>query len=233
MFISLWMDNTHFFAIIVAGGSGKRMNTEIPKQFLLLKGKPVIMHSIETFYRNPHQPAIIVVLNQNDIALWEQLVTEHDFNIPHTVVAGGAERFHSVKNGLDLIDDREAIVAVHDAVRPLVTEKTISNCYQTALKSGNAVAAVPSKDSVRLVKNGKSEALDRKAVYLVQTPQTFKLSQLKTAYQQTYNSFFTDDASVVEHAGFTINLEAGDDVNFKITFKTDLKLAESVLAGEL
>ena len=218
-----------YYAIIVAGGSGNRMQTETPKQFLLLNNLPVLMHTIKAFHQNYYCPEIILVLAQNHLTLWQQLVIDHQFKIPHQIIQGGAERFYSVKNGLDFIQDEEAIVAVHDAVRPLTTQKTISLCFETATNNGNAIASVPSKDSIRRLSDGKSEALDRKEIYLVQTPQTFQIAQLRKAYRQEYDTLFTDDASVVENAGYAINLVAGDEFNFKITYKEDLKLAETIL----
>ncbi len=223
------MSNHSFYAIIVAGGSGSRMDSDIPKQFLELNGTPVLMHTITAFQQNPHRPKIILVLAQTDLVLWQELTVKHHFNIPHQIITGGTERFHSVKNGLNAIDQEDAVVAIHDAVRPLVSQNTISNCFQSAIEKGNAIAATPAKDSIRTFINGKSEALKRSEVYLVQTPQTFKLAQLTQAYQQEFDAFFTDDASVVEKAGFFINLEKGDEFNFKITFKEDLKLAETIL----
>ncbi|HET8829774.1 MAG TPA: 2-C-methyl-D-erythritol 4-phosphate cytidylyltransferase [Pelobium sp.] len=218
-----------FYAIIVAGGNGSRMNSDIPKQFLELNGMPVLMHTIQAFYQNKHQPQIILVLSESDLALWQQLTEKHQFNIPHQIIKGGSERFYSVKNGLSIILKESAIVAIHDAVRPLISQKTIDNCFKTAIEKGNAIAAIPAKDSIRQLKNGKSIALKRNEVYLVQTPQAFQINQLNTAYQQDFDSFFTDDASVVEKAGYHINLEEGDEFNFKITFKEDLKLAETIL----
>ena len=223
------MGSDSFYAIIVAGGSGSRMGTGIPKQFLELNGKPVLMHTITAFYQNKHHPHIILVLASADLERWEELKKKHHFDIPHQIIFGGAERFYSVKNGLSLIQQKNSVVAVHDAVRPLVSQNTINNCFQTATEKGNAIATVPAKDSVRKLKHGKSEALPRSEIYLVQTPQTFQLEQLTAAYQQDFDSFFTDDASVVEKAGYQINLEKGDEFNFKITFKEDLKLAETIL----
>lgn len=223
------MNNQPFYAIIVAGGSGSRMNSDIPKQFLQLKGKPILMHTIDSFYKNKYQPNIILVLAEADIDLWKKLTAQHKFKTPHQIVCGGSQRFYSVKNGLALVKEENAIIAIHDAVRPLVSQETISNCFNNALLNGNAIAAVASKDSVRSLQNNKSTALNRSEIYLVQTPQTFKCHQLKKAYQQNFDSFFTDDASVVEKAGFPINLERGDEFNFKITFKEDLILAEALL----
>ena len=217
-----------FYAIIVAGGSGSRMTSEIPKQFLKINGLPILMHTINAFHYNKYQPQIILVLAKADEKLWHGMVAEYQYHVPHQVIFGGTQRFYSVKNGLEIIKDENAIIAIHDAVRPLVSQTTINNCFETAIKKGNAIAAIPSKDSVRKLTNGKTEALDRKEIYLVQTPQTFQYQQLKKAYEQDYQAFFTDDASVVEKAGFNINLEKGDEFNFKITFKEDLIIAETL-----
>lgn len=218
-----------FFAVIVAGGSGTRMNSEIPKQFLLLNGKPVIMHTISAFSALLEKPEIIVVLNQNQFSYWKSLCELHQFDIKHQLVAGGETRFHSVKNALAQINEA-AVVAIHDAVRPLIAGEIISNAYQQALKTGNAVVAVPSKDSVRWQKaNGETQNLSRNEVFLVQTPQTFHLDILKKAYQQSYSDDFTDDSSVVERSGEKINLIEGNSKNFKITFPSDLLIAEMLL----
>lgn len=223
------MGNRSFYVIIVAGGNGSRMGSDVPKQFLELNGTPVLMHTIQTFQQSDYQPQVILVLASAELERWEALKKKHRFIIPHQIVAGGAERFYSVKNGLNLIEDKNAVVAVHDAVRPLVSQTTINTCFKTAIEKGNAVASVPAKDSVRTLINNKSQALKRSDVYLVQTPQTFQIEQLEKAYQQDFDAFFTDDASVVEKAGYLINLEKGDEFNFKITFKEDLKLAEVIL----
>jgi len=215
------------FAIIVAGGSGSRMRSAVPKQFLLLKGKPVLMHTIEAFHYSTIQPQIILVLNPDFHALWELLCSEHSFRVPHQLVNGGETRFHSVKNGLDLIpDDMVALIAVHDAVRPLTSERIISGSYKYAAEHGNAITAVKSRDSVRQLKNNVSKSLLRDEIYLVQTPQTFRSSQIKKAYLQPYNAKFTDDASVVEETGITIHLIEGSYQNIKITFPEDIAIAE-------
>lgn len=218
-----------YYAIIVAGGSGKRMQTDIPKQFILLNGSPILMHTLKAYHQNTYQPKIILVLAKADEKLWQRLLIEYNFTIPHQIVFGGEERFHSVKNALTIIEDENAVIAIHDAVRPLVSQTTISNCFQKALANGNAVAAIPSKDSVRKQTNNQSTALLRSEIYLVQTPQTFSYPQLNKAYEQNFSPLFTDDASVVEKAGFPIHLEKGDDFNFKITFKEDLIIAEAIL----
>lgn len=218
-----------YFAVIVAGGSGTRMQTEIPKQFLLLNGKPVIMHTIAAFFTSPQKPELIIVLNGRHFGLWRDLCRKHNFTIEHQLVAGGSTRFHSVKEALHLIEEN-SIIAVHDAVRPLISTQIIDDAYKLALEKGNAVVAVPSKDSVRLQNpNGTSQSLNRTGVFLVQTPQTFQSKIIKKAYDQAYNEHFTDDASVVESSGVQINLLRGDPDNFKITFLTDLRLAEMIL----
>ncbi len=218
-----------FYAIIVAGGSGTRMDTEIPKQFLLLNEKPVIMHTIAAFSASAPKPEIIVVLNKQYFGLWEDLCRKYQFIIPHQVVAGGKTRFHSVKNALDTVTDT-AVIAIHDAVRPLTGTGIIAQAYQLALKKGNAVVAVPSKDSVRWQDaTGVSQHLNRSEVFLVQTPQIFQSAILKKAYEQGHSEHFTDDASVVERSGIQINLLPGDPDNFKITFPMDLRLAELIL----
>jgi 2-C-methyl-D-erythritol 4-phosphate cytidylyltransferase len=215
------------YAIIVAGGTGTRMQSAVPKQFLLLNGRPVLMHTIEAFYQSKSCPQIIVVLAADCHSYWEKLCIEYSFTIPHKLVKGGETRFHSVKNGLDIITcSEETIIAVHDAVRPLTSEAIINESYQHAAVNGNAVAAVKSRDSVRQVTDGISTSLIRDEIYLVQTPQTFVCAQLKKAYQQPFSDKFTDDASVVEAAGFPISLIAGSDRNIKITFPEDIALAE-------
>ncbi|TKB95948.1 2-C-methyl-D-erythritol 4-phosphate cytidylyltransferase [Pedobacter cryophilus] len=225
--------NNHFYAVIVAGGSGKRMGNVIPKQFMLLNGIPVLMHTLNAFYTNEYQPQIILVLPESEDFFWQQLIAKHHFKVPHQIIYGGTERFHSVKSALSIITDSNSIIAIHDGVRPLVSQKTISNCFQSALAKGNAIAAIPAKDSIRKVKNNQSEALNRSEIYLVQTPQTFIFEQLRNAYKQEYSINFTDDASVVEKAGFPIHIENGDEFNFKITFKEDLIIAEALLKSNI
>ncbi|WP_443938960.1 2-C-methyl-D-erythritol 4-phosphate cytidylyltransferase [Pedobacter sp. MW01-1-1] len=217
-----------YYAIIVAGGSGNRMQTETPKQFLLLHNLPVMMHTIKAFAQSESQPKIFVVLNQEQHAYWSRLCTEFQFHVPHTVVAGGKERFHSVQNAIQLIEE-DGYVAIHDAVRPLISKKLIDRCFQAAIENGNAIAAVQSSDSVRSLSGQKSKALPRNEIYLVQTPQTFQLAVLKDAYLQEFNSHFTDDASVVESNGHVIHILEGERNNIKITYPSDLELAELLL----
>jgi len=217
-----------YYAIIVAGGSGNRMQTETPKQFLLLKNLPVLMHTIKAFAQSNSQPKILVVLNKDQHAYWTRLCKEFNFNIPHKIIGGGAERFHSVQNALNFIEE-ESYVAIHDAVRPLVSKDLIDNCYKQAEEIGNVIAAVQSSDSVRMLREGKTSALRRDEIYLVQTPQTFDLDVLKQAYKQDFTNNFTDDASVVESVGYEINVIEGERNNIKITYPIDLELAELLL----
>lgn len=217
------------YAIIVAGGSGSRMQATIPKQFLLLNGLPVLMHTIQAFYQSKSQPQIILVLPADAIAYWGELCKQYNFDTMHKVVSGGKTRFHSVKNGLDTITANDAIVAVHDAVRPLTGQQIIDNSYTQAAAHGNSVVAVKSRDSVRQVKDEVSISLLRDEIYLVQTPQTFQVAQLKKAYDQDYDAKFTDDASVVEETGVAIKLIDGDHRNIKITFPEDIAIAELLL----
>lgn len=218
------------YVIIVAGGSGSRMQSAVPKQFLLLIGKPVLMHTIEAFNKTEAKPGIILVLPADYHQYWQQLIKEHSFNIPHQLVTGGETRFHSVKNGLALIKDEEALVAVQDAVRPLTSPSVIDNAYQCAYQHETAVVAVKSRDSIRQVKDGTSISLVRDEIYLVQTPQTFKASLLRKAYEQPFDTRFTDDASVVEQYGAEIKLTEGDHSNIKITFPEDIAIAELLLS---
>lgn len=213
-----------FYAIIVAGGSGKRMQSAVAKQFLLLNDKPVMMHTLQAFYHSQIKPDIILVLAKNDHDYWQELCIKYNFTIPHTLVIGGEERFHSVRNGLMTIKE-DGVVAIHDAVRPIVDTKLITRSFHEALSIGNAVPCVKPIDSVRKITTEGSKIIDREQLLLVQTPQTFLFSQLKVAYQQHFSKKFTDDASVVEAAGFAINLIEGSRNNIKITFPEDLELA--------
>jgi 2-C-methyl-D-erythritol 4-phosphate cytidylyltransferase len=217
------------YAIIVAGGSGTRMQSALPKQFLLLCGKPVLMHTIEAFYNSKSSPLIILVLHADYHTLWKQLCRNHHFTIQHALIAGGKTRFHSVKNAVDLILDNNVLIAVHDAVRPLVSDVIIDEAYQCAAQNGTAVTAVKSRDSIRKLSGSTSTSLNRNEIYLVQTPQTFQSALLKEAYNQPYNPNFTDDASVVEYAGTQITLVEGNYSNIKITFPEDITVAEALI----
>jgi len=216
----------NYYAILVAGGIGNRMQTTVAKQFLLLNGRPVIMHTIEAFYKCGLNPKILIVLNQHQHFYWAELCNIHHFKIPHQVIKGGEHRFNSVKNGLDAIPGEEGIVAIHDAVRPLISPELIGRCYHEAEKRGNCVVAVKPTDSIRKLTGDKeSIAMNRDDFVLVQTPQVFRISQLKKCYEIPYSAAFTDDASVAEHCGIQINLIEGHRENLKITYPEDLEIA--------
>lgn len=217
------------YAIIVAGGSGTRMHSSVPKQFLLLNGLPVLMHTINAFYQSKSQPQIIIVLPEDAHQYWHDLCAAHHFEIPHSLTSGGQTRFHSVKKGLSLVEQDDAIVAVHDAVRPLIAREIIDDSYDCAAKYGNAIVAIKSRDSVRQIKDNRSRSLLRDEIYLIQTPQTFQMGQLRQAYQQPFDESFTDDASVVELTGVNINLIGGSYQNIKITYPEDIAIAEFLL----
>ena len=212
-------------ALIVAGGNGSRMESDLPKQFILLAGKPILMHTIEAF-NNCNVSNIIVVLPLNQIDFWKELCTEFSFNLAHEIIAGGASRFESVQNGLVRCNE-EDLVAIHDGVRPFITAEIINNSFDTAAQKGNAVAAVRLKDSIRKVDLLGNKNVNRDAYFLIQTPQTFKCNIIKDAYQAQDHINFTDDASVLEANGHAINLIPGDYKNIKITTPEDLLVAEA------
>ena len=216
------------FALIVAGGSGSRMKGSIPKQFIELEGRPVLMHTFDVFNNYDSKIEFILVLPQNQVEYWEELCKEHLFLLKHKLVFGGETRFHSVKNGLNLIEE-EGIVFIHDGVRPLVSVQTIQNCFKSAVEKGNALPVVSVAESVRFVDNAGNIAVDRSKYFLVQTPQTFKTGLIKNAYQQDFSDLFTDDASVLENLGETIHLVKGNRENIKITYPEDLVVAKSFL----
>lgn len=218
------------YAIIVAGGSGLRMGTDIPKQFLSLGNAPILMHTVKRFFGFSDKIHIIVVLPKEQIERWKQLCLKNQFNIPHTIVAGGKTRFESVRNGLNSITDKqEALVAIHDGVRPFISKQLLENAYTSAEKLGNAVASVPLKDSIRKIENGKNSAVDRAKHRIMQTPQTFLLSKITAAFSAEESPLFTDDAAVAEADGIKINLIDGSYENIKITTPEDLALAEAII----
>ncbi|MBV5313441.1 MAG: 2-C-methyl-D-erythritol 4-phosphate cytidylyltransferase [Prolixibacteraceae bacterium] len=216
------------FVVIVAGGSGNRMGTEIPKQFLELCGKPVLMHTLQVFHDFDPESRLILVLPAAQQKLWSDLCLKHQFLLSHQVVSGGEARFHSVKNGLSLIDD-DGIVFIHDGVRPLVSTTTLSKCLETAEKSGNAIPVLPVNESLRKLDGGQNISVDRSLFFSVQTPQTFRSQQILKAFKQEFDPTFTDDASVAEKAGFSINMVEGNRENIKITTPADLIIAEAFL----
>lgn len=218
------------YAIIVAGGRGSRMGSELPKQFLPIGGKPVLMHTLEAFYNYDAQVQLILALPADQQAYWAQLCTEHHFTIPHQVVNGGETRFHSVLQALALVEG-EGLVAVHDGVRPFVHPDTIDRCFASAFEHGAAIPVVDVVDSIREVSDETSKAVPRANYRLVQTPQVFDIALLKDAYCQPYQPSFTDDASVVEAFGHNIALTVGNRENIKITTPFDLIIAEALLAS--
>ena len=229
------------YAIIVSGGSGNRMESKLPKQFLELKGLPILMHSISAFHKNAVSIKIILVLSELHLKIWEDLCAKHNFTIPHTIVFGGQSRFHSVKQGLNFIFNRETavnvpliqtnssakiLIAVHDGARPLVSQDLINRAFIQAEKKGSAVPAIKSRDSLRIIgSQGQTKAINRDSVLLIQTPQIFQAQLLNEAYKQEFNESFTDDASVIEKSGYPINIIDGDIRNIKITYPIDLEIA--------
>ena len=212
-------------ALIVAGGKGIRMNSYIPKQFLLLKGTPVLMRTIEKF---SHLDEIILVLPKKQIEYWNTICEKYNFSIPHIVVEGGETRFHSVKNGLEKVVNN-SIVAIHDGVRPLVSTKLIDNLINETKNGIGVIPVVLLKDSIRKVDKENSTHVDRTDLYKVQTPQCFLSDDIKNAYTQEYSEKFTDDASFLEGNGGKIATILGEEKNLKITTEEDFKIAELFL----
>ncbi len=217
------------YAVIVAGGKGLRMGGDVPKQFLPIGGKPVLMHTIETFRRALDDVEIVLVLPAEQHDYWQKLCKDYKFHSPELIAKGGETRFHSVKNGLALLpNDIEAVVGVHDGVRPFVSKETIRRCFAAAAEGKAVVPVVAVVETVRqILPDGKSVTRPRDEYRLVQTPQTFPLALLKEAYQQPFSDAFTDDASVVEALGKDIVMIEGNRENIKITTPSDLRIAES------
>ncbi len=216
---------TKHHVIIVAGGSGQRMQTAIPKQFLLLDGLPVLMHTINRFHETLPDAAIVLVLPSEHLAYWNELLAQFKFDIPHQIALGGETRFHSVKNGLALVNS--GLVGIHDAVRPLVSSSTILRTFEAALLHGAAVPVLQPSESMRILhSDGTNGALIRDALRTVQTPQCFQAEKIIEAYKQEFQPDFTDDASVAEFADFKITLVEGNEENIKITRPIDLRIAE-------
>lgn len=213
------------YAIIVAGGKGLRMGGDVPKQFLPINGKPILMHTIEAFRKGLNGIEIILVLPADQHEYWQKLCQDYNFCSPELIAKGGETRFHSVKNGLALLpDDEDAVVGIHDGVRPFVSKETIQRCYATAAGGRAVVPVVPVVETIRqILPDGKSITKPRDEYRLVQTPQTFPLVMLKKAYEQPYSETFTDDASVVEAMGEEILMVEGNRENIKITTPSDLK----------
>jgi len=217
------------FAVIVAGGSGSRMGTELPKQFLMLKDKPVLYYSLKTFLDAYEDLQVVLVLPVDHIDMGQEIIDAYFDKERIKITAGGDTRFQSVKNGLELVEE-ESIVFVHDGVRCLLSERLVARCYQSAIETGSAIPVVTSKDSVRLQHDDGNEAVDRSKVLLVQTPQTFHGKILLRAFQIDYKDKFTDEATVVEAFGLNVSLVEGEDTNIKITRPIDLLIAECILS---
>lgn len=218
------------YVIIVAGGKGLRMGSDIPKQFLPIGGKPVLMRTLERFREYSAELQIILVLPETQQDYWKGLCKEYHFQVEYLLANGGQTRFHSVQNGLALIpDDAEGVVGVHDGVRPFPSVEVIRNCYETARTAKAVIPVIPVVETVRHLEGDSSVTVPRGDYRLVQTPQTFDIQLLKAANRQPYNDGFTDDASVVESYGHAITLVEGNRENIKITTPYDLKIAEVLI----
>ena len=217
------------YIIITAGGKGSRMGANIPKQYIKILDKPILFHTIDRIHNIDSTYNLITVINNCDRSTFCRLKSQYIPDIPVTVVTGGDTRFQSVKNAVFSIEDDEALVAIHDGVRPFITKKMLLDSFLCAEQKGNAVCAVRPMDSVRFSSDNKNSSVNRDNIFLIQTPQTFKLSCLKKAYNQEYNPLFTDDASVAESVCGHINLIEGSPYNIKITLPSDIIIAEQFL----
>ncbi len=220
------MNSEH--ALIVAGGKGTRIKSKLPKQFLELRGKPVLLHTLEAFYRYSEKINIVLVLPEDDFPIWNELCNKHHFTKSIIIQKGGETRFQSVKNGLEKIEG-PGLVAIHDGVRPLVSEDIIGASFRLAAVHQSAVAAVRLKESIRMTDQDNTKAMDRSRFRLIQTPQTFDIALIKQAYQTKEDLSMTDDASVAEKSGHVISLFEGSYENIKITTQEDLIVAEALL----
>ena len=216
-----------YTVLIVAGGKGLRMGSDLPKQFLPIGGKPVLMHTIEAFHHFDRTMKIILVLPQEQQTYWQELCAKHSFVIEHTVVDGGETRFHSVKNGLACVNS--GLVGVHDGVRPFVSPEVIKRCYELAAIKKAVIPVIDVVETVRHITETGSETVSRNDYKLVQTPQVVDAELLKQAYAQEYTPFFTDDASVVEAMGIPVCLVEGNRENIKITTPFDLKISSALV----
>lgn len=216
------------YAVIVAGGSGTRMGSQVPKQFLLLRDKPVLYYTLRAFLDAYDDLQVILVLPPDYTEMGREIIDAFFDPDRIRITAGGDTRFQSVKNGLALVE-RESIVFVHDGVRCLVTASLIHRCYEKAVETGTAIPAIPSKDSIRIIRNGNNEAFDRSKVMLIQTPQTFHSKIILPAFQIDYKDKFTDEATVVEAFGMQVSLVDGEEDNIKITRPADLLIATRLL----
>lgn len=222
--------NNSFTYIITAGGIGKRMGGELPKQFLEIKGKPILLWTLEQIHRISPNSHILITLPAEWVSYWEELLVKYAIEIKHQIITGGKERFDSIKGALRHVQTN--YVAVHDGVRPFVSADTILKLENAAEQYGQVIPVIDLKESIRKISSTHSESVNRAEYKLVQTPQVFKTDVLKRAYNQEYQSYFTDDASVVESLGFTIHTISGNAENIKLTEPVDLKLAE-IFANEM
>lgn len=230
MGVKISFEKTPKHVIIVAGGKGLRMGSDLPKQFIPVAGLPIIMHTILAFKEAFPDIQVVVVLPLDHQQYWKKIAAEYHFNQPHTIANGGSTRYHSVKSGLEKINLKEqGIIGIHDAVRPLVSISTITQCYQKAYESGNAIPVHAINESIRHVKGNSNTLVNRNEYFAVQTPQVFEANLLDNAYAQDYQESFTDDASVLELLGYPIHLVNGNAENIKITLPIDLKIAELLL----
>ena len=213
------------YIIIVAGGKGLRMGGDIPKQFLPVGGKPLLMRTLEAFHAYDVSMQLILVLPVSQQAYWKQLCAEYQFDLAHEIADGGETRFHSVKNGLSLVKE-DGLVGVHDGVRPFVSQEVIARCYEEAVSLKAVIPVIGVVETVRHLTGEGSETVPRDQYKLVQTPQVFEVALLRRAYEQVYTELFTDDASVVEALGEKVYLVEGNRENIKLTTPFDLKLAE-------
>lgn len=216
------------YVLIVAGGKGIRMKSDIPKQFVEFNNKPLLMQTIDAFSNTFQSDQLILVIPNGYIDLWKELCIEHLFHVPHNIIEGGPQRYHSVKRGLSMIPNN-TLVAIHDAVRPFVSKELVHNGFKIATKKGNAIPAITINESIREVSGSLNKAVNRDLFRKVQTPQFFHSSLIKKAYQQPFSEQFTDDATVLEASGRQIYLFDGDPSNIKITSPEDLLLAEAIL----
>ena len=216
------------YALIVAGGKGKRIKSDLPKQFIELNGTPVLIHTLNAFFRYSKDLTVILVLPEDDFGTWNEIVKRHHFTKPIILQKGGETRFQSVRNGLDKIEGA-GLVAIHDGVRPLISEDIIGASFRLAAVHQSAVAAVRLKESIRMTDKDTTRAVDRSLFRLIQTPQTFDLALIRKAYQMKEDPSLTDDASVAERAGHSISLFEGSYENIKITTAEDLIIAEALL----
>jgi 2-C-methyl-D-erythritol 4-phosphate cytidylyltransferase len=213
---------TPFSIIITAGGIGKRMGSSIPKQFIEIANLPLLMHTINCFYSFDSTCQIIVTLPEDWKDFWTELIKKHEFKVPHIVIDGGIERYDSIKNALTRCANE--IVGVHDGVRPLVNHSTIGRCLKLVKEKGTAIPTLTLKESLRKINEGTTESVERKNYLSVQTPQFFTKKIIEKAYNIPFHSAITDDASLVEEAGFKIEITEGNEENIKVTTPFDLQI---------